>query len=302
MKSTNFNPVSEIKLADTAVATGEKATISADITPSWIKASDLIWSTENSDVADVAPGGVVTGKKDGTATIKAQYGDVTASCTVTVSTTPSISIEPNPASVSVNGTMTFTATIKPEQYKDSTITWSVGDTSIASLTGSNGEVKGLKKGTTTVTASFTTADGQTYSGSATLTVTDASSTVSSISLDPTAATIQIGKTQQLTATVTPTGTSAVSWSSSNEDVATVDQNGLVTGLKAGTATITATAAEDDSIKTTATITVTQSTTLYYLAPVSWSGVWVYFYKDKSNTYNTSPDAAMTKLDASELPG
>ena len=107
VKSTNFNPVSEIKLADTAVATGEKAEISADITPSWIKASDLIWSTENSDVADVAPGGVVTGKKDGTATIKAQYGDVTASCTVTVSTTPSISIAPDPASVSVNGTMTF---------------------------------------------------------------------------------------------------------------------------------------------------------------------------------------------------
>lgn len=299
VKSTNFNPVSEIKLTDTEVATGKKAEISADITPSWIKASDLIWSTENSDVADVAPGGVVTGKKDGTATIKAQYGDVTASCTVTVSTTPSISIAPDSASVSVNGTMTFTATIKPDKYNGSTITWSVGDTSIASLTGSNGEVKGLKKGTTTVTASFTTADGQTYSTSADLTVTDPFETVSGITLTPTAATIQIGKTQQLTATVTPTGTSAVSWSSSNEAVATVDQNGLVTGLKAGTATITATAAEDDSIKTTATITVTQSTTLYYLAPVSWSGVWVYFYTDDSH-YNSAkaPTAAMTKLDAS----
>lgn len=300
VNSTNFNPVSEIELTNTAVATGKKAEISADITPSWIQASDLIWSTEDSDVADIASGGVVTGKQDGTATIKAQYGDVTASCTVTVSTTPSISIAPDLASVSVNGTMTFTATIKPDKYNGSTITWSVGDTSIASLTGSNGEVKGLKKGTTTVTASFTTADGQTYSTSADLTVTDSSETVSGITLTPTAATIQIGKTLQLTATVTPAGTSAVSWSSNNEAVATVDQNGLVTGLKAGTATITATATEDSNITATAIISVTKSTTLYYLAPVSWSGVWVYFYKDDNHYYSVkAPTEAMTKLDASD---
>ena len=300
VKSTSFNPVSAIQLTDTAVATNENATITATITPtSWITKDDLTWSTENSSVATVAEGGVVTGVADGTATITATYGDVTASCTVTVSSKPSISIAPNPASVKVGSTMDFTATITPAAYKDSTITWSIDDSSIATIESTMGTVKGVSAGTTTVTASFTV-DDKTYSGSATLTVTDASPTVSSISLDPTAATIQIGKTQQLTATVTPTGTSAVSWSSSNEAVATVDQNGLVTGLKAGTATITATAAEDDSIKTTATITVTQSTTLYYLAPVSWSGVWVYFYKDDNHYYSVkAPTEAMTKLDASD---
>lgn len=299
VKSTSFNPVSAIQLTDTAVATNENATITATITPtSWITKDDLTWSTENSSVATVAEGGVVTGVADGTATITATYGDVTASCTVTVSSKPSISIAPNPASVKVGSTMDFTATITPAAYKDSTITWSIDDSSIATIESTMGTVKGVSAGTTTVTASFT-ADGTTYSGSATLTVTDASSTVSSISLDPTAATIQIGKTQQLTATVTPAGTSAVSWSSNNEAVATVDQNGLVTGLKAGTATITATATEDSNITATAIISVTKSTTLYYLAPVSWSGVWVYFYKDNSNKYNTSPTAAMTKLDASD---
>ena len=299
VKSTSFNPVSAIQLTDTAVATNENATITATITPtSWITKDDLTWSTENSSVATVAEGGVVTGVADGTATITATYGDVTASCTVTVSSKPSISIAPNPASVKVGSTMDFTATITPAAYKDSTITWSIDDSSIATIESTMGTVKGVSAGTTTVTASFT-ADGTTYSGSATLTVTDASSTVSSISLDPTAATIQIGKTQQLTATVTPAGTSAVSWSSSNEAVATVDQNGLVTGLKAGTATITATAAKNSSIQATAEIAVTKSTTLYYLAPVAWSGVWVYFYKDNANRYNTSPDEAMTKLDASD---
>lgn len=301
VKSTSFNPVSSITLADTAVAANENATVPATITPSWITASDLTWTSDNTSVAAVAEGGVVTGVADGTATITAAYGDVTATCTVTVSSKPTISIAPTSASVKVGNEIDFTATITPSKYGNSTITWLVEDTSIATLADKSGGVKGVSAGTTKVTASFTAA-GTTYSGSATLTVTDASMTVSSISLDPTAATIQIGKTQQLTAEVTPAGTSAVNWSSSNEEVARVDSNGLVTGLKSGTATITATAAKNSSIQATAQITVTKSTTLYYLAPVSpvsWSGVWVYFYKDDANRYNTSPDAAMTKLDASD---
>ncbi len=183
VNSTDFNPVSEIELTGTAVATDDKATISAEITPSWIKASDLTWTTDKPDVAEVEPGGVVTGKKDGTATIKAQYGDVTASCTVTVSTTPSISIAPNTASVKVESTIDFTATITPTEYAASDVNWSVADTSIATLEDQNGGVKGVKAGTTTVTASFT-ANGTTYSGSATLTVTEASTTVSGITLPP----------------------------------------------------------------------------------------------------------------------
>ena len=299
VKSTSFNPVSAIQLTDTAVATNENATITATITPSsWITEDDLTWTSNDTSVATVSDKGVVNGVADGTAKVTATYGDVSATCTVTVSSTPSISIAPNPASVKVGSTIDFTATITPTEYAASAVNWSVADTSIATLADQNGGVKGVKAGKTTVTASFTVND-TTYSGSATLTVTEASTTVSGITLTPTAATIQIGKTQQLTATVTPAGTSAVSWSSNNEAVATVDQNGLVTGLKAGTATITATAAKNSSIQATAQITVTKSTTLYYLAPVAWSGVWVYFYKDDANRYNTSPDAAMTKLDASD---
>lgn len=60
-----------------------------------------------------------------------------------------------------------------------------------------------------------------------------------INLDQTAATIAVNETLQLTATVTPT--SPVTWSSSNPDVATVDENGLVTAVSKGTATITASA-------------------------------------------------------------
>ncbi len=71
-----------------------------------------------------------------------------------------------------------------------------------------------------------------------------------ISLDTAAASIAKGATQQLTATLQPAdSTSAVSWSSSNESVATVDQNGLVTAVGKGSATITA-AAEGHSASCT----------------------------------------------------
>ncbi|MGN0254413.1 MAG: Ig domain-containing protein, partial [Chordicoccus sp.] len=200
--SNSFNPVSGITLTDTAVATGKTADIPVTITPAWITAGDLIWSTNDSSIATVA-GGKVTGVADGTTTITAQYGDVTASCTVTVSSTPLITVNPNPASVKEGETITLTASITPSQYKDSTITWSSNNTSVATIT--DGTVTGVAAGTATITASFTV-DGTTYSTTVPLTVTAASASVSGITLSPTTATIQTGKTQQLTATVTPAGT------------------------------------------------------------------------------------------------
>ena len=66
--------------------------------------------------------------------------------------------------------------------------------------------------------------------------------VTGISLNKNETTIARGATEQLTATVVPEGTgSTVAWSSDNEEVATVDQNGLVTAVGKGTANITATA-------------------------------------------------------------
>lgn len=66
----------------------------------------------------------------------------------------------------------------------------------------------------------------------------------------------ISKTIELTATVTPDNAfKGVIWSSSDETKATVDENGVVTGHQAGEVNITATSAEDETIKATSTITV-----------------------------------------------
>ena len=66
-------------------------------------------------------------------------------------------------------------------------------------------------------------------------------TVEKVVVEPAVATIQVGNTKQLTATVTPEGAATVAWESSNPTVATVDDKGLVTAVAKGEAYITATA-------------------------------------------------------------
>jgi uncharacterized protein YjdB len=81
--------------------------------------------------------------------------------------------------------------------------------------------------------------------------------VSSISVEPDNVSVEIGSTAALTATVAPDDATdpSITWSSSDESVATVDANGLVTAVAVGTATITATAADGSGVSDSATVTV-----------------------------------------------
>lgn len=81
--------------------------------------------------------------------------------------------------------------------------------------------------------------------------------VTSVSVTPSTASIAVGATRQLTATVAPSGaTQSVTWTSSAPGVATVSASGLVTGVSAGSATITATSTADGTKTGASAITVT----------------------------------------------
>ena len=86
--------------------------------------------------------------------------------------------------------------------------------------------------------------------------------VTQITLNTTTASLEVGKTTTLTATVEPSDATnkSVTWTSSDTSVATVAPDGTVTAVKAGTATITATAEGDNSKFATCTVTVTGGTT------------------------------------------
>lgn len=104
----------------------------------------------------------------------------------------------------------------------------------------------------TLSTEFKVADGSTVS------IDDIdTSEVTSVAVAPNSANVAVGATRQLTASVSPSTASnqSVNWSSSDTTLATVDSKGLVTGVKAGNVTITATTA-DGGKKATSAITVT----------------------------------------------
>ena len=133
----------------------------------------------------------------------------------------------------------LTATVKPDNASNKTVTWTSSDDDIATVN-QNGLVTGRKPGTATITA-------QAGSRKATCKVTVINEPqaveVTSVSLDLTQMTVDEGYSRKLTATVKPTNATyaAVTWTSSDKTVATVTSDGTVSGIKPGTVTITATA-------------------------------------------------------------
>ena len=165
----------------------------------------------------------------------------------------SVTVTPATASLTVGQTVQLTATPKDANGNPLTgraITWQSSDNTIASVN-SSGLVTGVGAGgPVTITA---TSEGQ--SGTATVNVTLAP--VASVSVTPSSANVAITGTVQLTATPkdangNPLTGRAISWSSSDNTIATVSSSGLVTGVAAGTVTITATS---EGKSGTASITV-----------------------------------------------
>ena len=164
----------------------------------------------------------------------------------------SVTLAPETLSIEEGKTAGLTATISPANASDQQFSWDVEDTEIASVYGYTSETKtvtALKKGQTQITV---TVDGQT--ASCTVTVTPRTISVESITLNKTQLSLAKGATETLAAIVLPTTATdkAVTWKSSDTAVATVE-NGVVTAVAAGNATITAKAGEKTA---TCVVTVT----------------------------------------------
>jgi len=161
-----------------------------------------------------------------------------------------VSISPTNSTISIGGTQQLTASITPTNATNQAVTWSSSNTAIATVN-TSGLVMGVAAGTATIT--ITTAD---QAKTATCLVTVSTVPVTGVTVSPSTASISVGGTQQLTATVVPTNATnkTVTWSSNNTAIATVNTSGLVTGVTAGTATITITTG-DQAKTSTCQITV-----------------------------------------------
>ncbi len=184
-------------------------------------------------------------------TIKAQFDEV-ANARVT-----GIKVTDYKSSIPTGTTYQFKADVSPSNATQKDVTWSVSDSSVASIS-SDGTFKALKSGSVTVTAA--SVDGG-YTDTVQVTVTAATDNVWSVKISGMPSSLEVGKTAALKVTIEPTGAKNknVTWSSSDESVATVDSSGKVTAVSAGEAEITVTS-EDGGHTDTVEIVVTPSST------------------------------------------
>lgn len=236
-----------------------------NITPANATNKALKWESKNTWVATVDESGNVTAKNPGEATITvtaADNGGAQATCKVTVTerTAPvikvtQIQLSQTRASLIEGKELQLTATVLPTDATNQGLTWSSSVEGVATVD-PTGKVTAIKAGTTVITA--TAKDDSGISASCTVQVTVPTVKVTGITLNKTTASVVKGKTVALTATVTPdTATDkTIKWTTSNKNVATVSPDGVVTAVAAGTAIITATAADDSGVKATCKITVT----------------------------------------------
>ena len=172
----------------------------------------------------------------------------------------SVSLDKTTAEITEGETLTLTATIKPENASNKNVIWSSSNEKIATV--KDGVVTAKKAGEATITAK--TEDG---GKTATCSVTVKAKTISveGVSLNKTENTIMVGETFTLTATIKPANATNknITWSSSDESVATVE-DGSVTAKAEGTTTITVTT-EDGSKTATCTVTVSNDITKFVSA-------------------------------------
>lgn len=152
-------------------------------------------------------------------------------------------------------TAQLTATVQPANADNQAVTWSSSDNNVVSVD-ATGKITANAKGSATITV--TTADGG-KTATCTVTVTEPAAPieVTAIALKA-STTIAIGDTETLTVTYTPADANtgkALTWKSDNTAVATVDANGVVKGIAAGTAKITATSTTNPAITATCAVTV-----------------------------------------------
>ncbi|MHB8131814.1 MAG: Ig-like domain-containing protein [Mobilitalea sp.] len=190
--------------------------------------SEVAWDSSNKKIANVSGSGKITANAPGTTTITASVDGKEITCKITV-----VGINHKAIVLELGGWSGYVKTLKINDTT-SIITWSSSNKSIATVS-SNGKVTAKRAGSATITASF---DGIKFT-----------STVKVLKMSTKALNVKKGDTKTLEIFGT---TSAITWTSNKNSVATVSSDGTVTPVAVGSATITGYV---DGRKVTSKITV-----------------------------------------------
>lgn len=247
VKSVSVTEVGLNKTSTTLIE-GETETLVATVMPENATDKSVVWESDNESAAAVSQEGLVTAVEEGKATItvKTNDGGFSASCEVTVKKKVIAVTGVKLSAVS----MTFregdkgilTATVEPANATNKNVEWWTSDLDVVSVIStsgsSNGYVEARKAGKATVTVK--TEDGE-FSASCEITVEKKEVPVTGISIEPSSLKLPAGDTYSLIPHVQPSDATNqnIKWLSTNESVATVNAEGKVTAVAAGSAEIRA---------------------------------------------------------------
>ena len=266
-----FVAVTSINLdkASLEMVEGDTETLTASVLPDDATDKTVTWTSSDERIATVRDG-VVSALSPGEATVTAQAGDKTGICLITVQkryiAVESVELDKTELSLFVDESATLTATVKPDDATDQSVSWKSSNEKVARVS-SSGEIQAIGVGKATITV--TTMDGG-KTASCSVVVKNRVESIT-ITAPNGAKEISIGSTLQLKVTVTPEGLSdtETEWKSSDTSVATVSADGLVTAKSKGTVTITVTVKNGSETRTaTYEITVLKPVTKVTVIPAT----------------------------------
>lgn len=248
----------EVVVADTVVEVGATRQLSATVLTAFnevLTDRPVTWGVSPSGILSVSATGLVTALVPGNATVSATAEGRTGSRVLTVRPVPVASVEVTAPSTTlfVAQTLVVSATARSatnQTLAGRSVTWTTSNASVAPVSAS-GTVSGLTAGTATITAIVEGVVGS-------LGITVVPTPIATIDVSPSSPTVMVGQTIALTATARSAANAELlgrgfTWSSSNPSIATVSTTGVVSGVAAGAASITASA---EGVTGSASVTVT----------------------------------------------
>ncbi len=246
--------------------TSTASAVVRDASGAVIPGASVSWTSETPDVASVAASGTsatFTARNRGVAVITVRSGSITSSVTVLVRTAFGVTVSPPDGAIRVGNTLSLLASVTADDGAPTAVTWLSNAPTIASVT-SQGVVTGIAAGTATITAR-STSDPR-ISASSTITVAPPRGIV----VTPSEKNVGRNESVSLSAQVVvdPGMSTAVTWRTNRPLIATVTQQGVVTGVTDGDATITAVSVADSTLRASALVHVLNVVRSISLAPSS----------------------------------
>ena len=261
------------------------------------------WSLNNTAIATIDPGsGLFTALSSGTviataATTNTGAATWSGTTSITIQNAPpvltKINVTPQNPTINSGTTQQFSAETLDQygQFINSAVIWSSDNTGVGTVDSINGLVTGIAPGNTNVTAT-----SGAISGSASFTVQSAPPVATTIKISPSESNISVGSTQKFSAAILDQYgnpiSAAISWTSSDNSVGTIESSGLFTAIGAGNAVITAssgTVSGKASANVAAIVNVAPKSVVSPEGPITIEGISVTNLTNNSATINwTTP--------------